>query len=273
MAGRVTATVPGSVRAIDAPGIRGALRSYRRNAAVITLLGVVLVVGFVVLANRLETDSEQLERTGVRVPGRVVDVDPGFRNPGSIDVAFAVAGEQRAARIALDSSTHDYVVGQPVVVVIDREDPDHLSIVGESNDPPGVVLMMAMALVAGGFAVGIGATSLARVARQWRLLAAEPWRRVPARVRDVPVGRGAVRRVILIDEGRQLRIFTVAGTRRTRLARAGIQDRQDLELVGRLDGHIVVRAVRGVVVLSASRPRRAAARRRWLRRAFPDRRR
>jgi len=193
-----------------------------------------------------------------------------MKTPGSIDVTYRYLDVAHEKRINLDSESPEYHVGDQVTVLIDRNDLGHVTVLGETNQSPLTVWPMVAALIAGCVAVPVGAVSLLRVRRQRKLLAAEPWRRMPARYREVPRGRGAVRGVILVEEGRTRRIFTIPDTLRSRLRRAGLRDHGDIELVGDVGGRIVVRAVRGTTFLTAERPRRQGARLRWLRQAFPD---
>lgn len=262
--------VGGPPAALDAPGVRAALDRYRRNALLILIGGAVLLIAFLVAVVRVERAAAELERTGYRVPGEVVDVDPGMRTPGSIDVSYAYRDVRRTVVIHLDSESPDYEVGDAVEVLIDRDDLDHVSVSGETNQSPWTVWPMIGALIGGLVAAIAGGRSLGRVVRQRRLLAAEPWWRTPARYCAVPRGRGAVRGVVLIEHEGLRRIFTVPDVTPSRLRRAALRDRHDIELVGDVGGWIVLRSPGNPVVLSASRPARKGSRRRWLRRAFPD---
>lgn len=262
-------TEDGRPEALHRPGVREALNRYRRNALLIALAGCALFAAFVAGAVRSEDEAAELQRTGHRVPGEVVDVDPGFRTPGSIDVAFRYLDVARRAVIHLDSDSPDYEPGDAVVVVIDRDDHQRVTVVGEHNEPPGFVLPMVAALIGAVIAVPAGTTSLIRAHRQRKLLAAEPWRRTPVRFRIVQVGRGR-RGVLLIERDGVAHLLLVPTTTKHRLRRAALSDRGQVDLVGDVGDRVVVRAPAGRLLITGEHPRRASTRRRWARRAFPD---
>jgi hypothetical protein len=265
----VSTEAPDAVLAIDAPGVRSSLRSYRWRALAVLLAGIGLFVGFAAAAVKVETAADELQRTGYRVPGEISHVDPGFRTSGSVDITYTYLDVPRRAVVHLDSDSPRYQVGEPVVVVMDRDDPERVTLVGENNDPPATVLPMIAALIGGVIAMPAGGIALIRARRQRQLLAAEPWRRTKVRYRLVTAGRSA-RGVLLVEHEGVAHLLLVPTMARYRLRNTQISDTGEVDLVGDVTRQIVVRSVAGGPLVTGEHPRRAGTRLRWARRAFPD---
>lgn len=258
-----------SERAIDAPGVRSALRRSTWRAIGLIVLGGALLWAFGSMAVDVETGASDLQRTGRRVPGTVAAVDPGLRTPGSIQVRYSDGGAELVMSVTLDSDSRDYDTGDRVMVIIDRDDPTRTTIVGETNQSPASVLVMIAFLIGGFVLLCFGAPSIVMGIDRRRVLRSGPWRREPIRYAEIPAGR-SVRSIVLLVDARGDHVLQVSSANIWRLRRSGLRDRSTAEVVGDPGRRVVLRTGPGGALLRADRPWSARAATRWKRRAFPD---
>ncbi len=252
-----------SARAIDSPELRLGLRRDRRRAWGVLGLAIFLFVSFVVAANAVEGRAEEMERSGLRVDGVV-----SAQTPERVDVEFVVAGERRRERVRLDDSSPSYEEGQGVVVLIDRDNPDRVTVQGEVNQSEWTVWPMIFAFLIGIFGM-IGAPwSMLRIRRQRKLLSSHSWRRASAHYLEVPSGN-TIRGLVRITEHGAEHVVTLVSYARWSLGRFGLRGADELEVVGDLPGYVVIRAIGSTRVASARPPYTKGAERRW-RRKFDD---
>ena len=125
-------------RAIDAVGVRGALRRDRLRAWAVAIGGLLLFSGFSVAANVVSDHAEELESSGLRVDGVVVSYTAGNRlTSARTDVSFTVDSEDRTEQIQLNDRSPRFTEGDHVVVLIDPDDHDHVSIEGRRTSRAG----------------------------------------------------------------------------------------------------------------------------------------
>ncbi len=260
-------SIPGvhGERAIDSPQVRFGLRRDRRRAWAVFAFAVFLFVSFVLAASAVEGEAEELERSGLRVDGVV-----SAFSPERVDVEFVFASERRRERVQLDDSSPSYEEGQGVVVLVDRDDPDRITIEGEVNQSEWTVWPMIFAFIVGVLGM-IGAPwSLLRIRRQRKLLSSHSWRRVSARYLEVPSGN-TIRGLVRITENGAEHVVTLVTYARWSLRRRfGLRGADELDIVGELPGYVVIRAVGSPRVASARPPYTKGAERRW-RQDFDDR--
>jgi hypothetical protein len=222
-----------------------------------------LFVGFCVAATVVADRTRDLERTGVRVDGTVVGYSAGTRVTSEyVDVEFNFAGDHRIERVLLDDSSPIYDENERVVVIVDPDDVDRLTIEGETNQSSWSVWVMIAALIGGGAGLIAGPWSLLRARRQRRLLEAEPWRRVDIQYIEVPSGN-SVRGLVRIEREGVEHIGTLVSTARWTFRELGLRGVQQVDMVGRLPGYVVLRAPGSARLASARSPYTERARRRW----------
>ena len=238
------------VPAIEEPAVRRSLRGYRFRALLTLAFGLLALAGALIGIVIVESRAAQLELTGERFQGRVVSV-----GSDSLVVAFTYHGTERTAGIQLNDSSPTYTLNQPVTVIVDYADPEHLTIRGETNQSQGTVLPMIWAFVAGLFAVLMGVWMLFRARRQAHVLRSGPWRRVRMRY----YAELRKRPFFLIETGtRGGSILLLATMTRWRLARAHLPEASSVDLVESPDhpGYVVMRsASHPDILISARVPR------------------
>jgi hypothetical protein len=226
------------------------LDAYRRHAWWTLAVAFVLLAGFVTAASIVENRSKDLQRTGLRVLGTVIATHGAGEN-GSVRVAFTSAGQARVTAVHLDASNPRYHGGEHVTVIIDRNDPHHVTLPGETNQSLWTTQLMIYALVVGVFGAVMGSTMLARHHRQLLVLLANPWQ--PVRVRTQLLRRGLLgsyRRIeIEVSPGAWQRIRFAAVTR-WRLSASQLYRAQDAEVAGDVGGYAVIRKPDSTVLLT-----------------------
>ena len=251
-------------QAIDAPGVRESLRSYRRHAAAITLSGSVLLIGASIAATIVEDRAAALERMGNRVQGEILATTPASAHfgSGSIEVLFTYQGDRHTTVVHLTDSSPSYKTGQTVTVLVDPTNSQHISVTGETNQSQLTVLPMVFALAFGGMGLVIGVAALARAQRQQKRLRGGPWRQVTVRCHQVRA-TGSARTVLLIEEGGDEHVLALTNMITGRLARTQLPTTRNADVVGDTSRYVVIRAQGCNALSSARRPRTARARRRW----------
>ncbi len=130
--------------------------------------GLALVVAASVVQGVVDYRAMGLERNGARVPGVVAEVvleeDASFVGGEHIVVEFTWQERPRRKEIRSDEAT-GYREGGPVTVLVDRSNPERVSVLGEANQPPwdlwvafGVLGGLGLMAVASGCvsATGVG---------------------------------------------------------------------------------------------------------------------
>lgn len=256
-------------RAIDAPGVRAALSRQRRQAWGVLVGGLLLFVGFVTAATVVADRTEELERDGVRVAGRVLSYSPGGRLTSEhVDVEFTFGGERRTERVQLDDSSPIYEEEESVVVIVDPQNPSRLTIEGETNQSTWTVWLMIGAFLAGLIGIVAGPWVLFRTRRQRGLLSSAPWRDTEIQYIEVPSGN-SVRGLVRIANGEGDHVLSLVSTARWNLARIGLRGAEEAQIVGDPSEYLVLRAGDGARLVSAKAPRTSRGHRRW-RERFAD---
>ena len=143
-----------------------------------------------------------------------------------------------------------------------------VSNVPSDDDRPWVVWPMVCALVAGPILMIAGAWALVRLRRQRRMLAAEPWRSVGLRYREVPSGN-TVRGLTLVREDSVEHVLTLVSLARWNLRRTGLRTAERARIVGALPGYVVLHVDGAERIVSARPPYTEGGGRRW-RRVFDN---
>ncbi|MGO1056108.1 hypothetical protein [Crossiella sp. CA198] len=155
-----------------------AVRRLRLRGGLMLLSGLALIVGFMTGATVLEDRSADLESTGARVPGVVVEVRQGLARglPDSIEVRFAVDGIERVRSMNLNDVSPVLNPGDPITVFYDRADPERIGAPGVSNDPFWTFIPMVIAFVLGTPLSVAGTIGYSRWRRRARALRRSGWR-------------------------------------------------------------------------------------------------
>lgn len=240
--------------ALSEPGVVAELARYRLRAVLTSLGGVALLVVFVVGAVVVDDRLERLERIGVRVPGRVSEVDKALVFSHTVRVAFEYAEMAREAVINLDDESPVYEIGDEVTVLVDPADDDVVTLPGEANQSPWTSWPMVASLIVAGAALGAGVGGLFRVRIQRRVLRRNPWRRMPFHYCELPGPRRSVRPVAMVDDGTAGQVVKIGCVWRWRLKRLGVRDVDEIDVAGTFDRSIVLRADANTNLVSARRP-------------------
>jgi uncharacterized protein DUF3592 len=166
--------------ALDGLGLHRRRRRFRRRALVVTLAGIVALMGWLVLIDRAEGQGMTLVARGAHARGVLTEVSPplgGGLTAGAVDVGYLYDGKYFQGHVFLDDSSPRYRVGQSVVVTVDPSQPQDVTVAGSDNESPSFVWMAVGLLVAGlillilGLAFLLNGSSFARRARlraKWR---------------------------------------------------------------------------------------------------------
>lgn len=227
-----------------------ALRAYRGRCRRLLLAGIPCLIALAVAANIVFARASDLERTGIRYPGRIVEVQQrrGFGS-GSLVVAFQPdAGTRRRVTITLDDSSPAYEVGADTIVFVDRHDPTHLSIPGETNQSNLTVTPMVAVFVAGMIASVGGIGGLLRARRQASVVQRCGWL-----LRHGSFVRSSFPKVLLTDGGGAVQLALCASFKTT-TQNAGLVGATQFMVAGDPTGYCLIRVPYSDRMLSA-RPR------------------
>jgi hypothetical protein len=229
-----------------------ALRAYRRRCRRLLFVGLPCLIAFIVATNLVYGRASDLERTGVRYPGTIVEVDQARgTGSGSLIVEFqADMGVKRWATIRLNDGSPHYGAGEPTVVIVDPNDPDHLSIPGETNQSRISVLPMIALLVAGGLLTIAGIGGLLRARRQASMLRRSGWS-----LRHGSFRQAYFPSVQLTSDGHTVRL-TICSVFRDTPQKAGFVEAKQFMLAGDPDGYCLIRVPDFDWILSARPPLR-----------------
>lgn len=241
------------------------LRRYRQRCWVWTGGGLVLLVVFTVAAIVVENRAEDLEAHGERIPGTVVNIIQG--DGGAIEVSFVWRGDGRRERIHLDAESPLYRPGQAIVVLVDPDDPDHVSVPGETNQSPLTVWPMSFALAGSVLALITGIWGLVRSARQRAMLSTFSWRPLDGRHVVIPGFRGSIRAVVLLrpKDAPEGHVLTFVSMPRWRVGRLGFPTAGEFDVAGPVPGYVVIRAPASGALVSARPAYTRRSERRWRR--------
>ncbi|MFI5589924.1 DUF3592 domain-containing protein [Amycolatopsis sp. NPDC051758] len=168
----------------------------RLRTLVLRSVGLVLV-WMAVLAGvgagffAMSASSDHLLKTGVRVTGEVLGVYRHVRGDDTIYVVYpAGSGGYRYADIIWDSG-RPYAEGQPITVVYDRDDPDRVRTLEETNNDQTWLWALVIGLVAGVSGLVLSVIAAVNWRRRYRAVRATGWRIASVTVvPDYPIRRG-----------------------------------------------------------------------------------
>lgn len=240
---------------------RDAVRRYRRSGRLWLVAGMALFVAAVVIASRSQDRSEQLEQTGDRTVGVVVDVHRGNRlSEGSIDVRFEAHGAVHVKQINLNSDSPLYAIGDEVEVIYDPTNLSNIRTTEEENDSGWSVFAFVIGFVGGLLAMPVGWT-IGRRARRWkRMFEQQPWRQVHSKYKQIPAGR-SIQPLLQLREGAKTVVGGVTSSVRWRLR--ALQGHTELWMVGDLDGPAIVAPSQDGPLFEFRRSRRRRKQRKW----------
>lgn len=152
--------------------------SRMRRAVILLGCGLLAAVACIAWIDHLQSASDRLISTGVRVPARVTGVSDGVRNGSSVGVEYRVRGRLYDESIPFDSNNPDYSPGQQVTVTVGSADPSRVSLGGYDNLSSAQNTVAALVLVVVLFMVGIGLVLTARVVTIRRTARSGVWRLV-----------------------------------------------------------------------------------------------
>lgn len=147
---------------LSAPGRRAGIRSQRRTWLSVTLLGVAMLSGFLVLVSHYESPALALASNGVRAQGVVTGVTGQGEPPanGAVDVQYGYAGQSFTTHIYRNDNSPRYRVGDAVTVTLDPSDPQIATVGGSDNMGPGMVWLLIVLLLGGGCVLVVGIAML-----------------------------------------------------------------------------------------------------------------
>jgi hypothetical protein len=258
-------TGEGETPAIESDGIRTGLRRHLAVSFGVTLVGVALLAVFAVMALSSGSRNDRLERNGVEADGRIIGLDPtAGLTIGAVDVEFRLQDRLRQERVFLNSDSPRYDVGQSVTVLVDPNDPEVVTIAGESNNPPAFVWPMVFALVLGFLASLSGATAIHQNWRKRRILTEHPWRTVAIDYRDAPGRRKLTTRpFVRLSERRSDTVLRLAEAPTQRIKKSGLPSVDHAQVASDDKRRYVLRPVGSDTTFLARAPKRERQRRYW----------
>jgi hypothetical protein len=258
------ATAEAGGPAIEAPGVRQAVR---RNVlmALGMLVGCVVLLGATtVYAGIREHNAERLEREGDRYQGEVLQFHRRVRSKGrAVKVGFVQDGELRAVNLDFGGGGRDYRKGERVTVLVDPDDRSNVTLPGEVEDDWLLSYLWVVAFSLGIVGLPLGSRRGLRALRQRRVLARAPWRRVRVQARNVGGCLGAKRPVLVVQDAQGEHALRVKGFRRDPIGGSGLDREPDALVAGDPNRYLVVRS-RSLDLVSARPPRLERTGRRWL---------
>lgn len=143
---------------LQAPGMRGDLRSRRRAWLSVTLLGAAMLIAFLVLVDHYEGPALALESSGAHVEGVITSVIGQGEAPvdGAVVVHYSYAGQTFDTHVYRSDTSPLYYVGEAVTVTLDPADPRVATVGGSDNESPALVGLLVVLLLGGGIAVFLG---------------------------------------------------------------------------------------------------------------------
>jgi len=131
----------------------GIIASAAVLVVLLTLLPLAVGIGLIVYGLSRGQKARQLERTGERVQGVVVDNQMESRTQGRITfrpiVRFRTLAGVETTAVAEQPSFRSHVVGTSVPVVYDPADPSRASVLGRGSGASGLVVMGVIVIVIG----------------------------------------------------------------------------------------------------------------------------
>jgi hypothetical protein len=127
-----------------------------------------MLVGALILNDRIADDDLGLQRTGATRLGEVTELRPD-EDGNFVHVEYRYAGRDRTMEIyVLADDRRQYSVREDVTVVIDRDDPDRVTLRGESNHKGVAPFLTIMGFLGGALytVVGLGLCMYVLVRRQ-----------------------------------------------------------------------------------------------------------
>ena len=167
------------------PAARDSLRRSRRRGAAMLGLGLVLLVAFTVVVNVRDDRAAKLQHSGIRIPG-VVTATCGCGDGGTVTAQYPFEHSVRSTKVRLGDGSPRYHLAERVVVLVDPDDPSHVTLRGEPNESPTTTLLLVALFAMSAAGLVIGASGLVHVRRQRKLLAAANWNPVDVRWTAAP---------------------------------------------------------------------------------------
>ncbi|MBM7775473.1 ribosomal protein S28E/S33 [Actinokineospora baliensis] len=194
-------------RSLGAATATAAVRRALLRSVALFAAGVLLFVAACLTDAAIDDQRATLLTDGVRVPGVVVAVvDRTRHTSGSIDVRFAVDGQERVRTLTLLVPDPPIRAGDPITLTYDPADPERLATAQAGTDPPFALTAVELATTMA--AVGLTAAGTILIARWSRRLIAtrrHGWRPGTATA-DAPLVRVcldvAPHTEVIIDTGR-----------------------------------------------------------------------
>ncbi|GAA2980776.1 DUF3592 domain-containing protein [Actinokineospora diospyrosa] len=160
-----------SQRSLGAATATAAVRRALLRSVALFAAGVLLFAAAGLTDSTIEERRAKLLTEGVRVSGVVVAVvDRTRHTAGSIDVRFAVDGQDRVRTLTLLVPDPPIRVDDPITLAYDPADPERLASARAGTDPP--LALSAAHLGTTMAAVGLTAAGVILIARWWRRLLA-----------------------------------------------------------------------------------------------------
>lgn len=251
-------TAAAAPRAIEAEGVRAALRRRGVGRGLALLLGIAVLGAATVGILEHRRGEDALARHGVEVTGRVVAT-----GAGRVTVVFERGGRSKTFTANLSGSGPRFRVGQRILVLVDPQDLDRHRVKGQASPTDWTPILLGAVALSGAVLALIGAVGLARGRREARLLRSGSWRRVGLRTARRAALPGLGRSVILVNESGREHVLGVMSTGLGHGTMRNLHGRDRAEIVGDPRRRIVVRPEGGMGFVSARTAPTAALDRRW----------
>ncbi|MTD58901.1 DUF3592 domain-containing protein [Amycolatopsis pithecellobii] len=197
-------TVDGDVD-LPAQVSRLGMLALRSTGVMVVFAG--LLVGGIMAGIQSSHEGEELLQTGARVTGTVVSVAEPAKSSWTITVDYPVGATWRKADIRLETK-REFVPGQEVLVIYDREDPGRVRTPLDDNTGDVQLSLFVEPMLAGLAGIPFGAMAMVRWARRYRAVRQSGWH--AASVLVAPGGRISARYV----RGGELQLDGVLSTHR-----------------------------------------------------------
>ena len=149
------------------------LRHLRRQASGLVAAGAALLLVAGVMGVVIDDRSDEWRRDADRVTGTIVGVRDPVRGDTEVDVEFAYRGAARAATVAVKADPRPRQdVGDEILVFVDPDDPDRVSVPGGSPLGRSTELLFVGVPAIVGFIALVLAATLGFRARELRRQAA-----------------------------------------------------------------------------------------------------
>lgn len=157
----------------------------------LALLWMALLVAALSGFGVMHASADKLLKTGVQVSGEVLGVYKNSRSPDTIFVMYPVSEQDRRYTEILWDSDEHYTKGQPITVIFDQADPDHVRTLHETNESEVWTVVLAVGAIAGPFGIALSVFAAVKWRRRYRAVRATGWRIASVTVvPDYPIRKG-----------------------------------------------------------------------------------